>query len=467
MPGGLISPVLDLAQFTQIEMSPSTDTQRLPPAADEPLDIRFSGNLLKGLSRHFAEFGDAFRAYSPVTQRDIYVFSHPDHLKHVLVTHHQNYTKGIGIDRVGILLGDGLMVSEGELWRRQRKMIQPAFHPQVIAGLAGQMVEATLKLRQKWLASARQSEPVNLTQDMSDVTLQIILLAVLGDDLDRMTQEHGGNPFSLLTDDTERNLAFAYKFRSLSKLIVDCSTRRRELNVRRPDLLSMLIDSRDRASDQPMPGPQVIDEVMTLIVAGHETTASALNWMWYLLSQHPAAAARLEQEVDTLPGDLADIVELERLPYTRQVIEETLRLYPPGWLLTRRAIGADTVGGYPLPAGADVFLSPYLVHRHPQFWHEPERFDPERFAPAVHAQRNRFAFLPFSLGQRACIGEHFAMVEMLLHTALLAREVHLEWVPQQPIELESRVNLRTRHSLMMMPVARHADGRPEATRPPE
>jgi len=372
----------------------------------------------------------------------------------VLVTNHQNYTKGIGIDRVGILLGNGIMVSEGELWRRQRKMIQPAFHPQVVAGMAGHILNANLKLREKWRASAARNEAINLTQDMSDVTLQIVLRAIFSDDLDGMTAEHGGNPFALLTDDTERNLTFAYKFRSLSKLIMDYVNRRRELKQQRSDLLSMLIAARDRKSGEPMPDRQLLDEVMTLIVAGHETTASALNWMWYLLSQHPGAVARLQREIDAMPHDVADIAGLERLPYTRQVIEETLRLYPPGWLLTRRAIGADTIGGYPLAPGTDVFISPYIVHRHPQFWREPERFDPERFSAAHQAQRNRFAYLPFALGPRACIGEHFAMVEMLMHTALLARDIHLRYLPQQPIELECRVNLRTRHSLMMMPELR-------------
>jgi cytochrome P450 len=437
-------------------MNPPTAGQKSPPAAEEPLDISFSGDLLDKLSRHFAEFGDAFRVYSPATRRDIYVFSHPDHIKHVLITHPDNYTKGIGIDRVGLLLGDGIMVSEGALWRRQRKMIQPAFHPRVIAGLAGRMVEANLQLREKWLAAARRGESVNLTQDTSEVTLQIVLRAVIGDDLDRMTAAHGGNPFSLLTDDAERSLAFAHKFRSLSKLMGACIARRRRLNVPGADLLSMLTDARERESGPSMPDHQLIDEVMTLIVAGHETTASALNLMWYLLSQHPGTAGRLQQEVDALPRD-ADSAEFERLPYTRQVIQETLRLYPPGWLLTRRAVGADTVGGYPLPAGADVFISPYLIHRHPQFWHQPERFDPERFTPAVHAQRHRFVYLPFALGPRACIGEHFAMAEMLIHTAVLARGIHLKYVSQQPIALESRVNLRTRRTLLMTPVARHSN----------
>jgi cytochrome P450 len=231
--------------------------------------------------------------------------------------------------------------------------------------------------------------------------------------------------------------------------------RRRELGQQCPDLLSRLIEARDRKSGAPMPDRQLVDEVMTLIVAGHETTASALNWMWYLLSQHADAAQRLQQEVDALPRDVADVADLERLPFTRQVIEETLRLYPPGWLLTRRAIEADTLDGYAIAPGTDVFISPYIVHRHPRFWPDPERFDPARFSSANQAQRNRFAYLPFALGPRACIGEHFAMVEMLMHTAVLAREIHLRYLPQRPVELECQVNLRTRHSLMMMPELRH------------
>ena len=187
--------------------------QELPPLASEPLDVSFSHNLLEKLSNHFAEYGDAFRARSAQTKGEIYVFSHPDHVEHVLVTGHQNYTKGIGIDRVGILLGNGLMVSEGELWRRQRRMIQPAFHPQMIAGLTGLMVKANMKLREKWLISARLRQMVNVTQDMSAVSLEIVLRALIGDDLDSMTEALGENPFALLTDDTERNLAFAYKFR--------------------------------------------------------------------------------------------------------------------------------------------------------------------------------------------------------------------------------------------------------------
>jgi len=433
---------------------PHASAARQPPGPAEPLDISFTEDALAGLCKAFAQYGDVFRVYSPVTQAHIYVLSHPDHVRRVLVDNHQNYTKGIGIERVGILLGNGIMVSEGELWRRQRKMIQPLFHRDMIAHMVEHIRSANLQLLEKWTVCAKKNEEINLTQDMSDVTLNIVLRAIFGEDLETIISTHGTNPFSLLTDETERNLTFAYKFRSLSKLIMDCINRRRAQNQQHFDLLAMLIAARDRKSGEAMPDKQLLDEVMTLIVAGHETTASALNWMWYLLSQHPDVERRLHQEIDRLPAAPATMDEAAQLAYTRQVIEETLRLYPPGWLLTRRSIEADSIGGYEIAPKTDVFISPYIVHRHPRFWDQPARFDPDRFAEAQTAQRNRFCYLPFALGPRACIGEHFAMVEMMLHTALLARRIRLRYRPKQPIELECQVNLRTKHSLYMQPEKR-------------
>jgi cytochrome P450 len=204
-----------------------------------------------------------------------------------------------------------------------------------------------------------------------------------------------------------------------------------------------------------MPDKQLLDEVMTLIVAGHETTASALNWMWYLLSQHPEIERRLHAEIDRLPVNPATLDDIAQFAYTRQVIEETLRLYPPGWLLTRRSIEADSVGGHAIAPKTDVFISPYIVHRHPDYWADPERFEPDRFEASQVTQRNRFCYLPFALGPRACIGEQFAMAEMMLHTALLARRIRLRYLPKQPIELECQVNLRTKHSICMVPELRH------------
>ncbi len=434
---------------------PQPDTRLThPPGPAEPLDVTFTRDALAQLCAAFAQYGDAFRVYSPITQAHIYVFSHPDHVRRVLVDNHQNYTKGIGIERVGILLGKGLMVSEGELWRRQRRMIQPAFHRDVIARMVGHIRAANQELLDKWMECADTHREINVTQDMSDVTLSIVLRSIFGADLEIMTAAYGSNPFALLTDETERNLAFAYKFRALSKLIMDCVKRRRAQNGEHFDLLAMMMAARDRKSGEPMPDKQLLDEVMTLIVAGHETTASALNWMWYLLSQHLDVEDRLHQEIDTLPSPSA-MDEVLQFAYSRQVIDETLRLYPPGWLLTRRSIEADEIGGYAIAPNTDVFISPYIVHRHPGYWPAPERFDPARFAASEAAGRNRFCYLPFALGPRACIGEDFAMVEMMLHTIMLARHIRLRYLPQHPIELECQINLRSKHSIYMLPEKRH------------
>ena len=435
-------------------MTQSATLSTALPGPREPLDITFNQDALAQLSAAFRQYGDAFLMQASVTGAPIYVFSHPDHVRRVLVDNHQNYTKGIGIERVGILLGKGLMVSEGERWRRQRRMIQPAFHRDVIARMLDHIRAANQTLLDKWLACANSQQAINVTQDMSDVTLNIVLRATFGDDLDAMTTADGGNPFALLTEETERNLTFAYKFRALSKLIMECVTRRRTENYARADLLAMMMAARDRKSGEAMHDKQLLDEVMTLIVAGHETTASALNWMWYSLSQHPQVEQRLHAELDALAAPPSSMDDVTHVQYTRQVVEETLRLYPPGWLLTRRSIGADSIGGFAIAPNADVFVSPYLVHRHPEFWPDPERFDPARFAATATANRNRFCYLPFALGPRACIGEHFAMVEMIMHTAMLARHVRLRYLPKYPLELECQVNLRSKHGIYMLPEKR-------------
>jgi cytochrome P450 len=211
------------------------------------------------------------------------------------------------------------------------------------------------------------------------------------------------------------------------------------------------MEARDKSTAEPMTERALLDEVMTLIVAGHETTASALNWTWYLISQHPEAEATLHRELAAVcRGQPPTFDDLPKLTYTRQVIEETLRLYPPGWLLTRRAIADDRIGPYVVAANTDVFISPYIIHRHPQYWETAERFMPQRFTDESVAARHRYAYLPFAVGPRHCVGEFFAMVEMQLHLALMAQRFRLIYLPERPIELEPEVNLRTKHSLFMM-----------------
>jgi cytochrome P450 len=212
----------------------------------------------------------------------------------------------------------------------------------------------------------------------------------------------------------------------------------------------MLMSARDKDSGAPMAERELIDEVMTLIVAGHETTASGLNWTWYLLSQHPQVTARLHAEIDASAEiDSPSLAQMEALTYAQQVVNEALRLYPPGWLLSRRTIEPDVLGGYPVPANTNVLLPLYLLHRHPEFWQEPERFWPERFAPEHEAARSRFAYMPFAAGPRHCIGETLALYEMLMHLYLVARRYRLTYVPDKPLELEAQINLRTRYPLHM------------------
>jgi cytochrome P450 len=423
---------------------------KLPPEAELQFDVGSTDDSLERMIELFARHGDTYRVFVPARRSYTYVIHHPDDVKRVLVSNHRNYTKGVGLDRVKILLGKGIMTSEGELWKRQRYMMQPLFHRRVITGFAEVIAQANERFLERWDGLARRGEPVNLTDEMSELTLAIVLRSIFGIDLDRLTEELGANPFEVVAREPARDLQFAFKFRSLTKLVARLIERRRAESTEHFDYVAMLMSARDKESGEPMGERQLIDEIMTLIVAGHETTASGLNWTWYLLSQHPAAEARLHAEVDAVPQMAApSLAQMEALAYTQQVINEALRLYPPGWLLSRRTIEADVLGGFPLPPGTNVLLPLYLLHRHPRFWKEPDRFWPERFDAEHEAERPRFAYMPFAAGPRHCIGETLALYEMLMHLYKVARRYRLAYVPDKPLELEAQINLRTRYPLHM------------------
>src|ERR1700722_3526310 len=431
-------------------MSAAASAKTEPPEVDLQFHIGSTDDSLVRMIELFARYGDTSRVYVPARASYTYVIHHPDDVKRVLVGNHRNYTKGLGLDRVRILLGKGIMTSEGELWKRQRYMMQPFFHRRVITEFSGVIAAANERFIERWEGLTAHGELVNLTDEMSELTLEMVLRAIFGTDLDRLTQQLGGNPFEVVTKESGRNLQFAYKFRSLTKLVAGLIAQRRTEAPEHFDYLGMLMSARDKDTGEPMPQRELIDEVLTLIVAGHETTASGLNWTWYLLSQHPEVAARLHAEIDAT-AELAtpQLADMEGLSYTRQVIDEALRLYPPGWLLSRRTLEPDVLGGYAVPANANVLLPLYLLHRHPHFWQEPERFWPERFAPEHEAERPRFAYMPFAAGPRHCIGETLALYEMLMHLYKVARRYRLTYVPDKPLELEAQINLRTRHPLHM------------------
>ena len=424
-------------------------TTALAPGPAEGFDIGGSEESLSHLKDYFERYGDIYRVFAPSRGVYNYVINHPDDIKRVMLSNHRNYTKGVGLDRVKILLGNGIMTSEGALWRRQRRMMQPAFHRRVIDQFGALIGEVNERYARRWESQAARGEPVNISNDTSELTLEIVLRSIFGTDLQRLERQMGVNPFEVVAKHSNRDLKFAFQFRSLGRLVGELIQSRRRAPEEHFDFLAMFMQSRDRETDEPMADKELIDEVLTLIVAGHETTAAALTWTWYLLSAHPQIAEQLHAEAERVSAELMlGLGAAEGMSVTHQVLQESLRLYPPGWLLTRRTLEADELGGFEIPARTDVFISPYLLHRHPAFWSDAEAFKPERFAGA-QTERHKFAYIPFAVGPRHCIGENIAMFEMLVHLRTMTRRFRLSRATDEPIELEAQINLRPRSNLMM------------------
>ena len=431
-------------------MSPLYPETALAPGPVAPCDLDRLDDKLGRMQALWRQYGDCYRVPSVSRDADTYVINHPDWVRRVLVSNHRNYVKGVGIERVRVLLGNGLMTSEGERWRRQRRMLQPGFHKPRIAAFFDIWFRQAHALAGRWSLAAEHGEAVNVTSAVSETTLRAVLEALLSADLARIEQEQGGNPFALVSDESKRDLQFAVRFRALGRLVQAVADARRRERRYPPDLLSHCLKARDKSRGAPMPDKQLVDEVLTLIVAGHETTAASLNWLWYLLASHPAVYRRVAAEArEAATATAPDWERLQALYWIPRVIKEALRLYPPGWLYTRRALGADRFGDYRIPAGADVFICAYLLHRHPQFWDEPEAFRPQRFAPEQEARRHRFAYIPFSAGPRHCVGESFAMAEMMIHLLVIAARLRPEPLVANGVELETEVNLRPRRALYL------------------
>lgn len=434
--------------------------QTLPPESDQRFDIGSTADSLDRMRTIHATLGDAYRVYAPGRASHTWVFNHPDDVRRILIANHRNYTKGVGFDRIKILLGNGIIVSEGEFWKRQRRMMQPTFHRRILAQFDRTIAAANDRLLAQWQRKCDAGEPVNVTDDMSTLTLDIILTVLFGaDDLAAMAAGKGESPFALFTEEPARDLKFAYRFRKLAALIGECVARRRaaggEPSGDAPDYVSLLLNARDKETGAGMSDREIVDELTTLIVAGHETTASALNWTWYLLGGHPEAEARLHAEIDASEEPaVPSLQQMEALTWSNMVIREAMRLYPPVWLVSRRTIDADHLGGYTVPPDTDVFFSPYFVHRHPRFWDEPERFMPERFERGDEAERPKLTYLPFSAGAHHCIGETLAIYEMLVHLNRFARRFRLRRIDAAPVEFEALINLRATQPFLMKLEAR-------------
>jgi cytochrome P450 len=434
-------------------MASSDSNDSRPPCAHAQFDVGSTDDSLSRMVQDGAEFGEIYRVHAPGRNSDTWVVADPETIKRVLVSNHRNYTIGVGLDRVRILVGNGIIVSEGEVWKRQHRMMQPMFQRSRVERFGALIAEVNRRRLASWAERAASGEMLNVTRETSECALEVVLRATLGADYDRLLTELGVNPFAMLTEEAARDLRFAFRFRQLGKHIEQLICRREAAPstdaADDADWLAMMMSARDRRDGSAMSHRELIDEVMSIIVAGHETTAAVLNSVWYLLSQHPAVEAKLHAEVDAI--ELADLrlTTVEALHYTQQVILEALRLYPPVWVLTRRCVHADRLAGYQAPAGTDVFMSPYVVQRDPQHWPEPDAFRPDRFSAGAESAAHRFAYIPFSAGPRHCVGETFATYEMAIHIYQAARQFRLRCAHSGPMQMEARINLRTREDVLM------------------
>ncbi|SFB25354.1 Cytochrome P450 [Amycolatopsis marina] len=443
----------------------SSRVRRVPPGPPRSATPRLLRQLftdrLALMSSTASVYGDVARI--AIGPKALYLVNGPDAAKHVLADNHANYHKGIGLVEAKKVIGDGLLTSEGELWRRQRALIQPAFQHKRIAAQAGAVAQEAGGL----VARLREhigAGPVEMTREMTGLTLGVLGRTLLDSDLGDL--ESIGHAFEAVQDQAmfeavtlsmvpawlplPRQSRFRRARAELRNVVDDLI----EAGVRRArqdggpeagaDVLSSLIDS---AGGQ---RGGLRDELTTLLLAGHETTASTLSWALHLLDRHPGVARRLRAEaVDVLGDRLPEFADLRRLTYTGMVVQEVLRLYPPVWLLPRVALADDEIGGYHVPAGADVVVCPYTMHRHPGHWQDPGRFDPERFAPDRPVTRPRYAYMPFGGGPRFCVGSNLGTMEAVFTIAVLMRDLRLTGVPGRRVVAEPMLSLRVRGGLPM------------------
>ncbi|HKT50403.1 MAG TPA: cytochrome P450 [Candidatus Angelobacter sp.] len=418
-------------------------------------DVRtFRQDPLGSFLRYTLKFGDVVRYRGLWVTHQI---THPEHILQVLQTNAGNYRKGRDYRILKLSLGEGLLTSEGTLWQRQRRMTQPAFQSQQIAGFMRVMEKHALEMLTHWEQRARTEEVFDVVPELMRLTLNIVSHALftssLESDLDCIQDALTvGRDYSverawsvvripqwLPTPGNRRHRSSLAGFHS----VIDRMISARRMNPDHSnDLLTILMQARDETGS-PMPAKQLRDEVATLLTAGHETTTLVLAWAIYLISTRSEVVERMASEISFLNGRAPSYEDLSRLRYTRMVAEETMRLYPPVWVISRTAINNDAMGGFEIPAGSEILIFPYVTHRHPGWWVDPDRFCPERFLPQNSAGRPRGAYLPFGAGPRTCVGLNFAMTEILVVLALLLQRFRIELaVPSSQIKAEPSVTLR-------------------------
>jgi cytochrome P450 len=439
------------------------------PTVPGPAGNRFFGPLvaesrrdpLNFMTRLAREYGD-LSSFRIGTER-IFFVNHPDYVRDVLVNHYDNFLKGRGKQRAKRFLGEGLLLSEGDLHRRQRKLAQPGFHRQRLAAYAREMSASGEHCSARWA----DGQTLDIWPEMLRLTLGIVGKTLFGADVESRDDEVGRAMKAAMLQYRAFKLPFAKLLErlplphirrfhqgkeTLRRVVLQIIEERRRSGRDHGDLLSMLLLAEaEGAGAGRMTPEQVWDEALTIFIAGYDTMATALMWTWYLLSQHAEAEAKLHAEVDAVlaGGGPPTFDDLARLPYTECVLAESMRLYPPTWRLVRRAVRDFEVGGHHIPARALVVVCQYAMHRDPRFFPDPLRFDPDRWVPEAKAARPQFSYFPFGGGPRRCLGEGFAMVEGVVLLAALARRWRLRLAPGHRIELFPEHLLRSKHGMVM------------------
>jgi cytochrome P450 len=406
------------------------------------------------------------RTYGDVTSyrmagEQLFLINEPRLIRDVLVTHNRNFTKSRGLERSKRLLGQGLLTSEGAMHLRQRRLMQPAFHRDRVAGYADLMVGFADRMRRSWA----DDTTLDISREMNRLTLSIVGKTLFDVDVEEQAATVGEALTAVMESFWMTLLPFADvlerlpvpKLRRarmararLDAIIYRMIADRRSSGGDRGDLLSMLLAAQDEDDGRGMTDLQVRDEAMTIFLAGHETTANALTWTWFLLSGAPDIEARLHDEVArALQGRLPSVADLPSLPFVERVVTESMRLYPPAWIIGRRAIDEYRVGEYVAPPRSILVMSPYIMQRDERFYTDPERFDPDRWTPEFRAALPKFAYFPFGGGPRQCIGESFAWMELILLVATITQQCRLRLVPGHPVVPQPLITLRAKHGVRM------------------
>lgn len=445
-------------------------------AAPGPTGWQMGRKLLNAQRNPVRNFLQAQQTFGGVVQlplglRKLYLVSDPEAVKYVLQDNNRNYTKRGNVDNQLTLSGNGLLNSEGDFWRRQRRLAQPAFHRQHIAAFGTAMVEETEKMLAQWETYTAAQRPFDVAQEMMHLTLAIVSRTLFGTALSEAEMNQVGQAMPHLLRETRKrvlrprailhklptrtNRAYDRYLAQLDSIVYRMINERRQSGAEKNDLLGLLLAARDEETGEGMSDLQLRDEAMTIFLAGHETTANLLAWAWYLLGQHTAVRQRLQAELqEVLGGRLPTTADMPHLTYTNMVIQEVMRLYPPAWAILRTNTEPDTVGGYHIPAHSTLVLSAYVLHHRADLWPNPESFDPERFTPEQQKERHRYAYLPFGGGPRLCIGNNFALMEAALIMATIAQRVDLQLVPGHPVEMETAITLRPRYGIQIIVHAR-------------